>query len=165
MRIAAFSAVDLSLPQGHALHLRGLFDALSARKHEITLVTPRPTGVRPPVQFLTLETAILRWRVLGPWSYEIFGGLRLLLHCMLHRPALIYARQDLYTLAPALVAKLLLVELPDVRFIVDDEDSFAHGFTLPLLLKPSSALASLSRRALPLLTGIGADGEKETRGD
>ena len=86
LRIVAFSAVDLSVPQGHALHLRGLFDALCTRGHELVLVTPRPVGVRPPVLFHTLDTMILRWRVLGPWSWLFVGGFRFLHRFVPRRP-------------------------------------------------------------------------------
>jgi glycosyltransferase involved in cell wall biosynthesis len=120
--MAAFSAVDLSLPQGHALHLRGLFDALCGRGHTITLVTPRPKGTRPPVAFRTLDTPILRWRVLGPWSFEILGGLRLLLGCLGRRADLLYVRQDLYTFAPALVAKILGIPLAvEINSSIEEE--------------------------------------------
>jgi glycosyltransferase involved in cell wall biosynthesis len=111
LRIDAFSAIDLSLPQGHALHVRGLFDALCARGHEVVLITPRPVGERPPVLFRTIEAPVVRWRVLGPWSFELLGGLRLFLRCFRRRPDLLYARQDLYTLAPASVARILSIPL------------------------------------------------------
>jgi glycosyltransferase involved in cell wall biosynthesis len=115
------------------------------------------------VQFRVLETTIFRWRIFGPWSFELFGGLRLLFHCMRHRPDLIYARQDLYTLAPALAAKLLRIPLvcevnssipeeiavharPAARRIV----SFCERFTLSraaaiLVLAPEHGRALASR--------------------
>jgi glycosyltransferase involved in cell wall biosynthesis len=111
MRIAAFSPVDLSLPQGHALHVRGLLDALVERGHEITLVTPRPAGEAPPARFRRVEVPVIRFRVLRYWSFEKLGGCILLFRCMRQRPDLIYARQDLYTIAPAIVARLTRVPL------------------------------------------------------
>lgn len=111
LRIAAFSAVDLSLPQGHALHLRGLFDALAARGHDLVLITPRPKGVGPSTLFRLIEIPILRWRVLGPWSFEILGSLRLLFLCKGRKSDLIYVRHDLYTALPAIVAKLLKIPM------------------------------------------------------
>jgi|GEM_PF-3851150 len=113
MRIAAFSAIDLSLPQGHALHLRGLFDALAVRGHEVVLITPRPRGPAPPARFRRITVPIVRLGVLGPWSFEKLGGWALMIHCLRsgRRPDVIYARQDLYTISPALVARWLRIPL------------------------------------------------------
>ncbi len=109
LRIAAFSAVDLSLPQGHAIHLRGLLDELFARGHAVELVTPRPTSVTPPTRFARVEIPVLRLGVLVHWSFELIGGLALLLRALRSRPDLIYTRHDLYTIAPALVGALLRI--------------------------------------------------------
>lgn len=113
MRIAAFSSVDLSLPQGHALHLRGLFDALAARGHDVTLITPRPVGEMPFTRFRKTTIPIIRLGVLAHWSFEKLGGWALLFHCLRRRPDVIYARQDLYTIAPAIVGRLLRLPLVD----------------------------------------------------
>ncbi len=122
LAIAAFSAVDISLPQGHALHLRGLLDALAERGHHVTLITPRPAGPMPPVRFHTAPVRFLGWRVLGPWSFELLGGLRLLAHCLNSRVDAIYVRQDLYTCAPAIVARLLRKALiVEVNASIPDE--------------------------------------------
>ena len=107
VRIAAFSSVDLSLPQGHALHVRGLLDALALRGNEVVLVTPRPARRCPRDRFQRIEVPFLRWRVLGPWSFELLGGLCFLYLCLRRRPHVIHIRQDLYTVAAALVGRIL----------------------------------------------------------
>lgn len=106
-RIAAFSAVDLSLPQGHAVHLRGLLDALTERGHAVSLVTPRPAVPAPQTRFSRIEIPVLRIGVLVHWSFELMGGVALLVRALRQRPDLIYARHDLYTVAPAIVGALL----------------------------------------------------------
>jgi glycosyltransferase involved in cell wall biosynthesis len=111
LRIAAFSAVDLSLPQGHALHLRGLLDALSDLGHAVTLVTPKPRGVPPPTRFDQLRVSRPGWGALSFLSIEILGGWRLRSHCRRTQPDLIYLRQDLYTFSAALVSRLLRIPL------------------------------------------------------
>jgi glycosyltransferase involved in cell wall biosynthesis len=109
--IAAFSSVDLSLPQGHALHLRGLLDALSDRGHSVSLVTPRPKGVAPATRFARLETRRPGWRALSLLSFEILGGLRLWAWCREKPPDVIYVRHDLYSFSSAIVARVLRVPL------------------------------------------------------
>lgn len=111
LRIVLFAAVDLSLPQGHALHLRGLLDALVDRGHAVVLLTPRPAGPRPVTRFERIEIPILRWRVLGLWSFELIAGLCLTFLCLRRRPDLIVARHDLYTVAPAIVSRVLRLPL------------------------------------------------------
>jgi glycosyltransferase involved in cell wall biosynthesis len=65
----------------------------------------------PPARFGRIEIAIVRWRVLAPWSFEFFGGICLGIACLRRRPDLILARHDLYTVAPALIARLLRIPL------------------------------------------------------
>ncbi len=111
LRVAAFSSVDLSLKKGNALHVRGILDALAARGHRLHLFTPRPASTAPPLSVFRVPVPVIRWRVLGPWSFEILGGILLLAHCVRRRPDLIYARLDLYTFSPALIARLLRIPL------------------------------------------------------
>ncbi|MBM3286671.1 MAG: glycosyltransferase family 4 protein [Candidatus Eisenbacteria bacterium] len=111
LRVAAFSAIDLSLPQGHALHLRGILDALANRGHDVMLVTPRAAGPSVPTAFQRLEVRPLRWRFLYYWSFELLGGCRLFWSCAGGKRDLIYVRQDLYTIAPVIVSRLLRLPL------------------------------------------------------
>jgi glycosyltransferase involved in cell wall biosynthesis len=111
MRIVVFSSVDLSLPQGHALHLRGLLDALSDRGHSVALVTPRPKGTPPSTRFERLETRRPGWGALSLLGFEVVGGFRLWGRCRRDRPDAIYVRQDIYTLAAAFVARKLHLPL------------------------------------------------------
>ncbi|MBD3161714.1 MAG: glycosyltransferase [Candidatus Eisenbacteria bacterium] len=122
LRILAFSAVDLSLPQGHALHLRGILDALAERGHAVRLVTPRPVGTRPRTRFARTEIPVLRLGVLGPWSFEKWGGLVLFFAALFRRPDLLYVRHDLYTLAPGIVARCLRIPMAvEVNASIPDE--------------------------------------------
>ncbi len=111
LSIAAFSAVDLSLPQGHAIHLRSILEALHARGHCLFLIAPRPRQQAPTSSFRTFGVPILRWHVFGPWSFEFLGGISLLLLCLGRRIDLLYVRHDLYTSAPAIIARLLRIPL------------------------------------------------------
>lgn len=122
LRIAAFSAVDLSLPQGHALHLRGLLDALADRGHEVVLVAPRPAGPMPPTRFRVEAVPVLRWGVLRHWTFELLGGLRLAARARAMRADRIYVRQDLYTCAPAIAARRLRIPLVlEINASIPDE--------------------------------------------
>jgi phosphatidylinositol alpha-mannosyltransferase len=169
LRIAAFSAVDMSLPQGHALHLRGLLDALAARGHDVTLVTPWPEGAIPSTRFRAEPVPILRWRVLGPWSFELLGGLRLAFRVHRLRAHAIYARQDLYSWAPAAVAGLLRKPLiVEVNASIPDEMAL-WGPPLArwlarrserLMLRRATAIVTLGAGLADTLaarTGVGRD--------
>jgi glycosyltransferase involved in cell wall biosynthesis len=148
MRIAAFTAIDLSLPQGHALHLRGLFDALAARGHDLTLVTPRPAAPAAPAAFRRVHVPIVRLRVLGPWSFELFGGIALLFHCLRRRPDLIYARQDLYTVAPGLVSRMTGIPLAvEVNSEIGEELAIAGTNALARRLVDAAERITLRRAA------------------
>jgi glycosyltransferase involved in cell wall biosynthesis len=107
LRVLAFSSIDLSLRAGHALHVQGVLGALAERGHEVELITPRPAGEVPTSRFRQRRVPLLRFRVLGPWSFELLGGWILLARALLWNPDLIWARQDLYTIAPGLVGRLL----------------------------------------------------------
>lgn len=47
MRILYFAPIDPGLPQGHAVHLRRLTEALEARGHEVGWITLEASGHRP----------------------------------------------------------------------------------------------------------------------
>jgi glycosyltransferase involved in cell wall biosynthesis len=122
LRIVAFSAVDLSLPQGHALHLRGLLDALADRGHDVTLVAPRAERAMPATRFRVEPVGVLRFGVLRHWSFELLGGLRLAARARARHADLIYARQDLYTCVPAIAARMLGIPLVlEVNASIPDE--------------------------------------------
>jgi glycosyltransferase involved in cell wall biosynthesis len=156
LRIAAFSAVDLSLPQGHALHLRGLLDALAARGHEVVLVTPRPSGAMPSTRFHVVPVAFLPWRVLGPWTFELLGGLRLLVVAHRLRAHAIYARQDLYTCAPAIAAALLRKPLvAEVNASIPDEMAlWERGAVQSLARRSERRMLSRARAIVTLADGL-----------
>lgn len=122
LRVLAFSSIDLSLRAGHAMHVLGSLDALAERGHEVELITPRPAGRVPATRFRLRSVPLLRFRILGPWSFEVLGACVLLARAWRLKPDLIWTRQDLYTLAPSAMARLLRVPVVvEVNSSIPDE--------------------------------------------
>jgi glycosyltransferase involved in cell wall biosynthesis len=105
--ILYLAGIDLSLHQGHAVHVRRLCEALAERGHRIQLLCHRPAealdwtaasvSVRTvaPLPLSRLRHPSAEWR-LGRALRQMMAA---------HRPDLVLVRQELFTVAPLVAGR------------------------------------------------------------
>lgn len=144
MRILYSAGFDVSLPQGHAVHVRRLCEALERRGHEVRLLARAPRGPESwpgPSGGLvfTREGAVPKLR---PLASEWAAARRLRGELARYRPALHLARAEAFTLAP------LVTRSPATPLVVECNsapEAFlraggAPGWASPLVRRAERAL-------------------------